>query len=220
MRAAEIESLLPAVFQRAAQHERERYEKARAETGPLPATPLLALLNVMEALHDPAKKVIATTFPTFFDPQTAPEKWLPFLATWVDLGWLLEWVNDEMGELWLETWYEHLRELVDHAPYLSRWRGTARGLERFLEVATGVRGFEVDDAVKDFHIVVRAPDDFWAWAMDEQIEAMDEQIEAMDEQIKAMVEQIKAMVEQIVKMEKPAYMTHETMWPTNPGAGG
>ena len=35
-----------------------------------------------------------------------------------------------------------------HAPYLARWRGTARGLERFLEVATGIPGFKVYDGVR------------------------------------------------------------------------
>lgn len=142
MKASEIEGLLPAVFQRAVR-------PAETQSAVQPSKPLRALLGVMETLHEPAEEVIASKFPTFFDlhPDNAPDEWLPFLATWVDLAWLLEWVNDEMGQPWLETWSKHLRALVDHAPYLSRWRGTARGLERFLELATGVRGFKVYEGV-------------------------------------------------------------------------
>jgi phage tail-like protein len=149
----------------------------------------------MEALHEPAEEVIATTMPSFFDPHAAPDEWLPFLAMWVDLGWLVEWVIDEMGELWLKTWYGQLRELVVHAPYLSRWRGTARGLERFLEVATGVLGFKVEDDVRGeggrpFHIVVRAP---------------------------GKARPYRALIEKIVAMEKPAYVTcDEIKWVKRP----
>ena len=86
MRASEIKDLLPTVFQRAADSN----------------IPLRVLLEVMEALHEPAEEVIATTLPTYFDHYKAPDQWLPYLASWVDLGWLLEWVEDAMGQAWLE----------------------------------------------------------------------------------------------------------------------
>ena len=38
-----------------------------------------------------------------------------------------------------------LRELIAAAAQLSQWRGTAQGLQRFLETATGIEGFELDE---------------------------------------------------------------------------
>ena len=167
MKSREIEGLLPAVFRRV------------VRTG----TPLRALLEVMEALHAPDEEIL-TDLPSYFDPYTTPDEFVPYLATWVDLDWLLP--SCGLGRL---------RELIAAAPELSRWRGTAEGLERFLETATGVQGFGVDDAVKakPFHIVVRAP---------------------------ASAKSCQALVEKIVEMEKPAYVTHHIKWLDNPGAGG
>src|SRR5262249_49938521 len=82
-----------------------------------------------------------------------------------------------------------LRELVASAAYLSRWRGTRKGLLRFLEVATGLKGFDVDEnvagpdgRVRPLHVRVLAPH---------------------------AAEPYQALIRRIVDLEKPAYVTYD-----------
>lgn len=135
MKSAEILRLLPGVFQRTAR----------------PGSPLAALLSVMEALHAPSEGVLEN-LDALFDPRRAPERFVPFLARWVDL------------DLPVTTGLGRLRELAAAGVELSRWRGTARGLLLFLSTATGRKDFEVDERVpgpnglpRPFHIRVLAP---------------------------------------------------------------
>lgn len=163
MKQNEIERLLPDVFQRAA----------------LPGSPLRAFLAAMEELHAPCEELLAD-LGRVLDPRVAPPPLVPFLARWVDLGWLLarsagprevgpDLVTSSSGLGWL-------RELVAAAPRLAGLSGTAPGLVAFLEVATGRTGFAVDEEVRGepadhegggggeergaprpFHVRVRAP---------------------------------------------------------------
>ncbi len=135
MKRDDIARLLPGIFQR-----------TRGE-----GTLLEGLLGVMEALHAPAEAALAE-LPTFFHPARAPERFVPFLARWVDL------------ELPVTTGLGRWRELVAAAVELSRWRGTARGLSLFLETATGRSDFVLEQWVpgpdgrpRPFHLRVRAP---------------------------------------------------------------
>lgn len=180
MKQSEIAALLPEIFRRTIQ----------------PDSPLDALLQVMEALHEPSEEVLAT-LDRFFDPYRTPERFVPFLATWVDLTPLLR----EVAEIFeaeapppLSSGAGRLRELVALAAYLSQWRGTRHGLQRFLETATGIGGFEIDEQVVDevtrqvrpYHIRIRAP----------QATA-----------------QFRPLLEKIVELEKPAYVTYELEFP-------
>jgi phage tail-like protein len=131
----EIARLLPGVFQRTLD-----------ENGPL-----LALLEVMEALHAPSEATLAE-LPALFHPLRAPERFVPFLAHWVDLG------------VPVTTGLGRMRELVAASVELSRWRGTARGLLLFLRTATGREDFVIEEQVpgangrpRPFHLRVRAP---------------------------------------------------------------
>jgi len=135
MKSAEILRLLPGVFQRTAR----------------PGSPLAALLSVMEVLHAPSEQVLEN-LDALFDPRRAPDRFVPFLARWVDL------------DLPVTTGLGRLRELAAAGVELSRWRGTARGLLLFLSTATGRKDFEVDERVpgpnglpRPFHIRVLAP---------------------------------------------------------------
>jgi phage tail-like protein len=135
MKSAEILRLLPGVIQRTAR----------------PGNPLAAVLSVMEALHAPSEEVLEN-LDALFDPRRAPDRFVPFLARWVDL------------DLPVTTGLGRLRELSAAGVELSRWRGTARGLLLFLSTATGRQDFEVDERVPGpdgvplpFHIRVRAP---------------------------------------------------------------
>src|SRR6267143_2908852 len=134
MRREEIRRLLPAVFQTAA-----------AE-----GTPIAALLGLMEQLHEPSEKRLAA-LDEVLDPRRAPERFVPFLAGWLDLP----------PELALGM--DRLRALVALAADLARWRGTARGLTAFLEAATGATGFRIDDALRPFHLHVIAPQSLRPW---------------------------------------------------------
>ena len=177
MRRSEIEGLLPGVFQRTIR----------------PGSPLAGILEAMAALHAPDEAVLAD-LPSFLSPYRTPDEFVAYLASWVDLGRLLAGSPEEMDAATfpappIASGLGRLRELIAAAAELSRWRGTARGLVLFLETATGVAGFEVDEHVTDeqgqqrpFHIRVRVPE------------------EAMP---------YRRLIGEIVEMEKPAYATWE-----------
>lgn len=188
MRSERILELLPGAFQ------------ASAWEG----SPLLGLVAAMEALHAPSEAALDDLDATF-DPRRAPPRFAAYLAHWVDLDRIVrvEPVGDQGGSLAVPT--GRLRELVAEAAELSRWRGTAYGLRRFLEVATGVEGIEVDEHVGDgegrtlpFHVRVRLP-------------------------AHAAVQ--RTLVHTIVASEKPAYVTSEVRFAEEadgppPPAGG
>ena len=123
MRRAEIERLLPAVFQRT------------VRDGEI----LAALLDVMETLHAPSEEALAHV-ERFFDPRRAPDAFVPTLARWVDLDRILINEGGSGGDP-LASGVGRLRELIAIAAELARWQGTRRGLLLFLETATGVPGF-------------------------------------------------------------------------------
>ena len=169
MKRTLIEQLLPEVFQRTIR----------------PGNPLTALLEVMETLHAPSEEVLAD-LAGFFGPYRAPDSFVPYLASWVDLERFL--VRSAAGDAYLPSGLGRLRELIAAAAYLSQWRGTAKGLKCFLETATGIEGFAIDEQVvrpdghrRPFHISIRVP------------------VEA---------EQYWDLIKRIIEMEKPAYITY------------
>jgi phage tail-like protein len=82
---------------------------------------LLIFQEVVDGLED-----VLAQLPHYFDPLLTPERLVPFLASWVDLkfgpGWPLEM----------------RRRLVREALELYRWRGTQRGLRKYIQLYTGV----------------------------------------------------------------------------------
>ncbi|MCI0538963.1 MAG: phage tail protein [Verrucomicrobiales bacterium] len=181
MKRHEIERLLPSIFQRT------------LRTG----SPLDSLLEIMEALHAPAEGVLAR-FDTTCDPRRTPDDFVPFLARWVDLERIFE---PETGGASagrrppVSTGAGRLRELTAAAAWLSKWRGTARGLRRFLHTATGDASFEIPENIREnvdskgqsrlFHLVVYAP---------------------------ATLRRHEALIERIIQSEKPAYVTSELVF--------
>lgn len=170
-RRAQIEQLLPSVIRRTI----------------APGTPLAALTAVMADLYDPADR-LADDLDTYFDPWRCPERFLPLLAAWVDLP------------LPITTGARQLRELIAVAVGLHQVRGTRRALLAFLEAATGSRGFEIDEDVRDtsgrprpFVVAVRAPEAVRAHA---------------------------AMIERLIESERPAQVRCELSFvpaPPSPG---
>jgi phage tail-like protein len=174
VKADEIAGLLPAVFRQALGTD---------------AT-LRALLEVMEAMQDPVEVQLGRLHQVF-DALATDDRFAPMLARWVDLDWLYGGDDaDDPGaaaQAWLDSGMPlgRLRLLIHASHTLAQERGTAHGLVRFLEIATGVRGFRVDDAnqgARPFHLYVHVP--------------------------AAAAEQI-VLVHRIVDAEKPAYTTWE-----------
>ncbi len=188
MKRRNIEKLLPEVFRRTSQ----------------PETTLFTLLEVMEAFHEPAEEILQR-LPTYFSPHAAPDPLVPLLATWVDLDWL--WQVDGGASITrpmeaadqiqtLSCGLGRVRDLVRSAAFLSKWRGTSRGLVAFLGLATGIRGIQVDERVvgpngrpMPFHIRILIPGK----------------------------ERHRGLIERIVKEEKPAYVTFDLKFEAQEG---
>jgi len=175
MRRPEIEVLLPGVFQRTVGD----------------GTPLVSVLDAMEGLHAPSEDVLQQ-LEIYFDPRRTPDAFVPLLARWVDLDWLMvEHPEDPFpGDFTpLVTGTGRLRELIATVVQLSAWRGTNPGLARFLFTATGIDGFEIeespagpDGAPIPFHIRVHAP---------------------------AAAEPYAPLIHRIVETQRPAYVTFD-----------
>jgi hypothetical protein len=56
--------------------------------GATPDNPLFALVAVMEELHARDEDILAG-FGTYLDPRRTTDPFVPYLAGWVDLAWLL-----------------------------------------------------------------------------------------------------------------------------------
>ncbi|XOZ34498.1 phage tail protein [Halomonadaceae bacterium KBTZ08] len=146
MKRADLEALLPAVFQ-----------DAIAE-----GTPLDALLEAAARLPEPEQRLLANV-DRLFDPRRTHNDMVAFLAAWVDLDrFLIRRASDNSGGE-LATGSGPLRELCAAAAELSRDRGTRQGLTHFLEIATGQGGFRIEEnrdrhgTRRPFHLLVTAP---------------------------------------------------------------
>jgi phage tail-like protein len=82
-------------------------------------------LLIFETIMEPLERVVDEIH-YYFDPRTAPEGMLPWLASWVDLVLNEKW---PLGRR---------RALVRAAAELYRWRGTRRGLSEYIRIYTGI----------------------------------------------------------------------------------
>jgi phage tail-like protein len=158
------------------------------------------LLSAMEGLHEPSERVLAD-LDAYADPRRCPDRFVPMLARWVGLEGVLRPEGSGRAPVGLAGDSPNLRELVARRSGLSRLRGTARGLIEFLEIATGVRGFEIEEGrdhegrAREFHFTLRAP---------------------------AGAGVQRRLIEHIVELEKPAHVTCDVAVAggrTGPGAG-
>jgi phage tail-like protein len=85
---------------------------------------LQRFLLIFESVLEPVEQIISQTN-RYFDPRTAPEELLPWLASWFDLTLDKKWT------------VEQHRRLIESAADLYRWRGTRRGLSDYLAIYTG-----------------------------------------------------------------------------------
>ena len=137
MKQAQILDRLPDVF----------------KEGATPDNPLAAIVAVMEDLHARDEEILSR-FGAYLDPRRTTDPFVPYLAAWVDLAWLLV---DPPDDPYAEPGTPFagglgaLRELVAGAAQAAKWRGTAAGLVHMLETATGTEGYEIDESVTDAH---------------------------------------------------------------------
>jgi len=153
--------------------------------------PLVALIDVMAGLQAPSDMILGQ-LDVFFDPYRTPNRFVPYLAGWVDLAplWIDEPDRLKAGEVPpFPSGMGRLRELIAAAAFLSQWRGTERGLLTFLEIATGISGFTIDQTVSGddgqpipFHIRVNIP---------------------------AAAQPYMTLIDRVVRIEKPAYVTYD-----------
>jgi phage tail-like protein len=154
-------------------------------------TPLNALLGAMQEMHVHAEDVLKH-LDSYLDPRRAPDAFVPYLASWVDLDKLLIRRAAKTGVRYsLPTGTGRLRELSASAAMLSQWRGTRRGLEAFLRIATGLQDFKIEENVsgeanipKPYHLRISIP---------------------------AAATIYKGLIRRIVEIEKPAYVTYELL---------
>lgn len=118
--------------------------------------PLRALLAVAEDLHRPVREILDAVA-TIPDPGRTPSSLVPFLSRWVDLDWLTLPDPEAAGSAGAGIPLVRQRDLIAAASQLSARRGTVDGLTRFLQLATGVRGFTVQSVPGAFHIRVGVP---------------------------------------------------------------
>ncbi len=95
------------------------------------------LLLIFETLWEPLEQRQDQTA-MYFDPRTCPASFLP---------WLAGWLNLPLNPHWPES---RRRQLVAEAMDLYRWRGTAYGLRRMIEVCTGLEPVITDDPTRPF----------------------------------------------------------------------
>jgi len=162
--------------------------------------PLAALLEVMEAMHAPVEAVL-DDLDAYLDPRRAPDRFVPYLAGWLDLDRYLDWPGGRRGSAppRFAPGLGRLRELTAQAASLARVRGTRAGLQRMLEVATGLAGYVLteappgEDGPRPFHLHVSAP---------------------------AGARRFTDLVRRIVEDEKPAYVTYELEFEEAVAPGG
>jgi phage tail-like protein len=171
MQQDEIERLLPGVIQSTIQ----------------PGDLLHSLLGLMEFLHEPAEDILRN-LDHFFDPYRTHDQFVVYLASWLDLdaAWRQADADPTLSPFPEEL---RLRELLQGATEIARWRGTAYGLNRYLTLATGIQDYRIMEQVYDsegrlrpFHIRVIAP-----------------------ARARPLVE--RGLIARIVEAEKPAFVT-------------
>src|SRR5690606_36197351 len=119
----------------------------------VPDSPTRALLEVAADLLAPVEAELTRPHENF-SARGARDRFVAMLARWLDVERML---RDADGTLLarerptptLPTGIGRLRELVAAAADVARWRGTAGGIVRTLERATGLSGFTLDENPDD-----------------------------------------------------------------------
>jgi len=158
-----------------------------------PGTPLSALLEIMANLHAPVEGLLKD-LRDYVDPYRAPPRFVHMLAAWLGLDHYqhIQGARRGSGRPHYAAGVGRLRLLVVEAGDLYRGRGTTASLQRFLEIATGLTGFNIEEAPKGpdgqpmaFHMRIVAPSARGAMA---------------------------ELIQRIVEQERPACVTFELIF--------
>jgi phage tail-like protein len=103
-----------------------RYLPPAYREDPVSAGFLERFLSIFETVFEGLDEGIDQLF-RYFDPRLAPQGFLPWLASWINLSF-----DDDLPE-------ERIRWLIRRAPYLYGRKGTPEALVEFLEIYTGRR---------------------------------------------------------------------------------
>lgn len=117
---------------------------------------MAALAEAASDMHAPIREVL-DTIDRAVDPYRCPDSLVPYLAWWVDLGWLTLPDSDTTPKPSLAGGNARLRDLIASSADLSARRGTVAGLARFLHLATGTDGFQITGGTADFRFQVLVP---------------------------------------------------------------
>ena len=156
-------------------------------------SPTRALLELMAAMLDRSEGELDRVDENF-DARSSRDRFVSYLAAWVDVDRVQYGTDGSVlarrhGPPTLPSGIGRWRELVAAGHELARWRGTRHGLLRYLEVATGVRGFQIDEA-----------------ATDEQGQTRSFFLRIM---VPAAARRYAGLVTRIVELEKPVYVQCE-----------
>jgi len=149
MDSPEVTALLPAIFRRTIESlspEQRRFN------------PLGALVDVIAMLITRLEDPL-TNLTRQFNPVQADPRFVLYLAEWLGMSWLGELAGaqelDALEPPLLRL--DALRMVLAAAPVISSWRGTARGLSTFLNLATSCDGFAVRETGQPFEMEVLVP---------------------------------------------------------------
>ena len=107
-------------------------------------------LMIFEDTLSPVEHILANIH-LYFDPMMAPEGFLRWLASWIDLA---------LDENWS---IQKRRQLVRAGVELYQWRGTRRGLRDYLRIYTAVEPEIVEHFTKEeggphrFTVIIKVP---------------------------------------------------------------
>lgn len=101
-----------------------RYLPAIYQEDPSSREFLERFLSIFETVFDDLETEISQVF-KYFDPDTAPENFLSWLASWMNLALEEEWEEEKK------------REFIRQASFLHRFKGTPSGIEKLVEIYTG-----------------------------------------------------------------------------------
>jgi phage tail-like protein len=139
---------LPAIFQENGRAGDNRAPADLALTNGHAASFLGRMLLIYESLWEPLEQR-QDQVAMYYDPRTCPAEFLSWLASWLQLSIDRHWPEPRRRRL--------LREAMD----LYRWRGTAYGLARMIEVCTGIVPTITENPARPhtFHVKVPLPPD-------------------------------------------------------------
>ncbi len=160
-----------------------------------PGSLLAGTIAVMEELHRSAESIF-DTFQDFFDPLNSDHiPMLCYLAHWFDMNLMATYAARESSDDNEDSQLKKIRALqncVKNGVWLYKKRGSMEGIVAYLELATGKKGFVIEEEIKDhagaalpFHFNVYPPSG---------------------------CEPMRTLIEEIIELQKPVQCTYSVIY--------